>query len=109
MPAARKTLVHDQGTTFNLNIVFKDSNKNPVDLTGHAVTFTVYGKDRQGPYRASVSNAIVDALGNITIKVTDEEASKWGSGRLSYEVDHHSPNGDVQRLFYGPLDVKGVE
>lgn len=109
MPAARKTLVHDKGTTFNLRIVYKDSNKNAVDLTGHSVTFAVYGKDRSGPYRASLNYAVVDALGNITIKVEDEGTAKWGNGRLAYEVDHLSPNGDVQRLFYGPLDVKGVE
>lgn len=103
MPAAKKTLVHDNGTTFNLSIVYKDSNKNPVDLTGHRVTFDVFGRMNHR------HEAVVDSAGNITIKVDDEDTARWGVGRLSYSVDHHLPNGERYRMFFGPLDVKGVE
>lgn len=103
MPAVRKTLVHDRGTTFNLSIVFKDSNKVPVDLTGHTVTFDVYGATNRR------YDAVVDSSGHITIKVDDEQTANWGSGRLFYAVDHHTPNGERYRMFFGPLDIKGVE
>lgn len=109
MPAARKTLVHDAGTTFLLGIVYKDSNKTPVDLTGHRVTFTVYNSDRNGSYSVGNTEAVVDSTGHITIKVPHSETLRWGSGRLSYAVDHQDPAGDVTRMFYGPLDIKGLD
>lgn len=109
MPATRKTLIHDYGTTFNLGIVYKDSNRVPVNLTGHTVTFNVYGTDRSGSFRLPATSAVVDGAGHITIKVAAEDTAKWGAGRLNYEVIHREPNGDVERMFYGPLDIKGAE
>lgn len=100
--AIQKEIKHDQGTTFHLNIVYKDSDGEPVDLTGHRVTLDVYGNTT---FRYE---GVVDTEGNIAFKVEDEVTARWGSGRLNYVVDHHTPNGDRHRMYQGILDIKGV-
>lgn len=108
MPAAKKNLVHDMGTTFNLKVRKLDSNKQPVNLTGHTVLFQLFEIGNKTP--VFTKPATVGADGWINIKVTDEETATWDLGKYAYQVNQTDTEGDVYRLFYGALDTKsGVD
>lgn len=97
----RQNLVTGLGETFDLNLEFQDAAGNAVDLTGHQVDLHVNkSKTEVGTY-----NAVVDALGNITLKVADDVTATWPVGKLSYIVKHHSPNGEQKWLMYGALTI----
>lgn len=103
-----QNLVSGQGETFTLNLQFKDSAGNPVNLTGHTVDLVV-NKAGVGTLVGTYP-AAVDAQGNITIKVEDETTAEWPKGKLAYRVIHTTPDGDEKWLLYGALTIKtGVD
>lgn len=99
----KQNLVTGQGETFTLNILFKDSAGNPVNLTGHTVDITV--KKSGSGVLVGTYPATVDGLGNIAITVTDEVTDTWPVGKLAYLVKHTAPNGVEKWLVYGALTV----
>ena len=99
----RQNQTTGKGETFDLNIQYKDSNGNPVDLTGHTVDLFV-AKAGSGEAVGTYAGT-VDALGNISIIVADEVTDTWPVGKLAYRVHHTAPDGVEKWLVYGALNV----
>lgn len=106
MTAIRKNLLVDSGTTWNLSVRYRDSNRVPVDLTGYTATLSTYtpGKENGTPLFQKTAGLTND--GWINVKVTDEETALWGIGKKAYTLDLENSGGDKDRLFFGALEVR---
>ena len=99
----KQDLVVGSGETLDINLTYLDSNRSPVDLTGHSVDLLVN--------RAGTSNnvgtypATVDSEGNIAVHVTDEVTATWPVGKLGYIVNHTDLSGNEKWLLTGRLTV----
>lgn len=108
MPAIRKNLTVDQGSTFAVSVRYKDSNGQPINLTGHTVTFNLFKAGRTTALFTHVAEVAAD--GWINIKATDEETTAFPLGKNAYIIDHETPDGTKNRLFFGALEVRsGVD
>ncbi len=111
MPAAQYDITIEQGATFLLDLLWKDSNGTPVDLTGYAARMQVRRKyDAPDPALLSFTDAngaitLGGAAGTIAIKglatLTDVVPAKQGV----YDLELVAPNGDVTRLVAGIVIV----
>lgn len=105
MPATRKDLVIDAGATFTLDIQRTDANDNAIDLTGYAANMII---------RKTLTQTLDNIAGVVTedgwihLKATDEETAVYIPGKYSYTLDLTSPEGDVERLLIGQVNVRGV-
>lgn len=108
MPAIRKNLTVDQGSTFTVSVRFKDSTGTPINLTGHTVTFNLFKAGRTTSLFTHV--AAVTSDGWINILATDEQTLTFPLGKNAYIIDHETPDGTKNRLFFGSLEVRsGVD
>lgn len=105
MAAARKNLLMDYRTSFNLDLRLKDSNRNPINLTGYTVTFGIFtpGKENNAPLLSKLAGVSSD--GWITVRITDEE-NTLPVGKKAYRLDLENPAGDIERLLFGALEVR---
>lgn len=106
MTAVRKNLTVDHGTTLRLTVRYLDSNRNPVNLTGYAVTFVLLTVGQENGTPLFTKTAEVTADGYINLKAVDEETALWEAGKKAYRLDCESPDGDIDRLLYGALEVR---
>lgn len=110
MAAGTYNFTIEQGTSFTKDIVWKDSNGTPIDVTGYTARMQV---------RASVAapevlleltteddNIVMGTTdGKITLVLTDVETAAlvWVSGVYDLEVE--STTGVVTRLLKGTITV----
>lgn len=100
----------DQGSTWTLQIVYNDSNGNPVDLTGYTAEMQVRRKfDSDTPVLTlSTSNGgitIVPLTGTLNLLATDEQAD-IDPGLYVYDLEL-SIGGVRTRLIQGTVTVSG--
>ena len=100
----------DQGSTWTLQIVYKDSNGNPINLTGYTAEMQVRRKfdSDTAVLTLSTSNGgitIVGATGTLNLIATDEQAAIDPS---LYVYDLELSTGGVRtRLIQGTVTVSG--
>ena len=102
--ASTKNLVIDQGATFNANIQYLDTNKNPISLTGYSVRSkmrTSYDSPNAAIISATVTNA---STGNISLYLDAANTSLLHYGRYVYDVEAYSSN-TVIRIQEGAITV----
>lgn len=100
----------DQGSTWTLQIVYKDSNGAPINLTGYTAEMQVRRKfDSDTPVLTlSTSNGgitIVGATGTLNLIATDEQAA-IDPGLYVYDLEL-STGGVRTRLIQGTVTVSG--
>ncbi len=67
-------------------LVFKDSNDSPIDLTGFTVEAQVWEKTRTAKY-ADFNVVYTDRQnGKVDLSLTDEQTATFGIEKLSYDV-----------------------
>lgn len=103
MPAIRKDLTADAGAVFKVSVQYNDSNEQPVNLNGYGATLTV--TTGKGTSIASLVGT-VNSDGWINVKATDEATAAWPVGKQSYRLDLQDPSGDIERLFFGTVNVR---
>ena len=114
MPAIRKNLVIEQNATFSKKLVWRDSLRKPIKLTGYTAKLQVRAAlgDPAVLLELSTTNGgivIAPAIGTITLKATPEvtELIEWDSG--VYDLLLEAPDGSKTRLMEGKVTVsKGV-
>lgn len=105
--ATKKNLVMDKGATFKQLFRYLGSDNVPVDLTGWTATFKVYKlADEEDLITSAVCT--VDADGWITANITDEVSSTLPRGKKAYGLEVTNPEGELFRLLFGQLEVRGV-
>ena len=107
----KKNFNADHGTTFDLAVRIKDNAGVALDLTGYTATFTLHGLATSGNTTYSskayfTREDLPGADGWINVHASDEETSAWHVGRNAYVLDLEAPNGDVERILYGVLEVR---
>ena len=103
--SVKQNFVTGKGETFDLHIVYKDANGDPIALNtlGHTVDFVVV-KSKTGAAVGTYSAEVTDG-GGITISVPDETTATWPVGKLAHRVVHTDAAGDKRWLIYGALTV----
>ena len=107
MIAQKKNLSLDKGATFDQQFRYMADDATPFDLTGWTATFKIY---KLGDDATALSEAVctTDADGWITASFTDEVTATMTLGKKAYGLEITSPDGEIHRLLYGQLDVRGV-
>ena len=100
----------DQGSTWTLQVVYNDSNGNPVNLTGYTAEMQVRRKfdSENSVLTLSTSNGgitIVGATGTLNLLATDEQAN-IDAGLYVYDLEL-SIGGARSRLIQGTVTVSG--
>lgn len=110
MAAGTYNFTIEQGTTFSREIVWKDDQDNPIDVTGYTARMQI----RSSVADATVLLELTSENGRITVGTTDGKftlsitdadttAITWASGVYDLEVIDGS--SDVTRLLKGTITV----
>jgi len=112
MAAANYTITIEQGSVFDLNLVYKDSNEVPINLTGYSARMQVRQKYSSPDPLLSLSTldgsiTLGGALGTIHAKATASmtQALTIKQGVYDLELVPPSGAGDAFRLVEGIVIV----
>ncbi|WP_147307740.1 hypothetical protein [Rhodococcus wratislaviensis] len=109
MTAQRKNLVLDQGATFKQSFRYKDSDGVGVDLTGYTAKFNVLERGLGAPDIAlHIETAEVDSEGYIEVYISASTTLTLDAATRAYTLELTEPGGDVNRILYGQLEVRGA-
>jgi hypothetical protein len=104
--AVQKNFEVDQNTTFTFVVDYKDSNGNPISLTGASAKLQV--RDTKGGTKLAVSLTspsggitINAALGRITVKMTPTQTSKLFYPKSEYDLMLTDSNFNKTKLLEG--------
>ena len=110
MSAAIYNATIDQGATFTLEVIYKDSAGTPINLTGYTAALQV----RQNYYDetalvslTSPSNGIVitPLLGKINITMSSTQTGSLDEGIYVYDLEINAGGGTITRLIQGQFTV----
>lgn len=108
MLAAKLNLTIKQGATFRKRLVWRGSNKKPINLTDYTAKMqarSAYG-DPQVLFELSTENgdiALGGTAGTIELYVSDETTATFSFDRAVYDLFLYAPNGDALPLFEGSV------
>lgn len=101
----------DQGTTWNRTITRKDSDNNPINLSGYTARMKL--KRQKGSATADLTlttendGIAIDALnGAITLSLTPTQTASLDASYV-YDLELVSGSGDVTRLLQGRVIIDG--
>ena len=101
----------DQGSNWDLNVVYKDANGNPINLTGYTAAMQLrqnYNSDT-AVLTLSTSNGgitITGAQGKLVLSATAIQTGALDAGFYVYDLEITS-GGVVTRLIQGQVTVAG--
>jgi len=110
MAAAQYDITIEQGATFRLDLVWRDSNNNPVDLNGYSARMQVRASYTDSVVQLNLTSsngAIVlgGALGTIVVTgaatATDDIPIRAGV----YDLELEASDGTVTRLVQGKVRI----
>lgn len=111
MPAGKKNLVLEQGATFTHIVRWKDTNGNPVDLSGFSARMQVRSAKANNTILLELTNtngriAINGPSGKLTLTVSAQDTAGIVSGGL-YDLEVIEPGAPevVTRLLEGKITV----
>ena len=99
-----------QGQTFARAVVWKDSDGEPIDLTGYGARMQVR-RSKASPdvlFELTTANgrvAIDGAAGKVTLTITAEESAAFTWRRGVYDLELEAGDGVVRRLLEGAVEV----
>ena len=119
MPAAKYNIVVEQGATFTRTITIKDSNKNPVDLTGWSLRGKIRATQNSASALATFTGTILNQgtnKGQGTVSLTAAETSAIpGDTSAStnvlvksyylYDIEAVRPDTSVVRILRGKVTL----
>ncbi len=109
MTAATRDFTIEQGATFTQRLIWKDSNRNPVNLAGYSARMQARrsATATEALLNLTVGNGITLGLmdGTITLSIPAATTDTFTWTRAVYDLELVKPNGDVVRLLQGELSV----
>ena len=113
MPAAQHDILIEQGSLYTLNLVYKDSEGVPIDLTGWSARMQIRQKhtspDPALISLSSVAGSIIlgGALGTISARITSDMSAALTIKTGVYDLELIPPSGedDAFRLIEGAVTV----
>lgn len=110
MLAAKLNLTIKQGATFRKRLVWRGSNKKPINLTGYTAKMqarSAYG-DPQVLFELSTENGGISlggTAGTVELYVSDETTATFSFDRAVYDLFLYASNGDALPLIEGIVRV----
>lgn len=107
-----------QGATFSLGLTIKDSDENPIDLTGYSfrgqIRRTVSSANVEASFSFQVQNQLTET-GKVTcfisaeetaaIKVNQSPGAERRLTRMSYDIESEDESGTVVRWLQGVAEI----
>jgi len=111
MTAGLYNFTIDQGSNWNLNVIYKDANGAVINLTGYTAAMQLrqnYNSD-SAELTLTTSNGgivITGAQGKLVLSATAAQTGGLDAGYYVYDLEIAS-GGVVTRLFQGQITVAG--
>ena len=116
MAAGKYSFVVEQGATTNFNILYQDSSKNYIDLTGYearmqlrpSVNSTTVYLQLSSSLNSDGTGITVDPSGSINIYISSCTSSMLTFDQAGYDLEIYSGSGDcpyVIRLLEGNIKL----
>lgn len=110
MAAADYDILIEQGSTFSLNIVWKDSEGTPIDITGHTARMQIRKTVKSTDVLASATTengkiVLGGETGTIDVTIPNSETSDLSIKCGVYDLELESDSGIVTRLIQGSVTV----
>lgn len=107
MAAAQHDITIEQGATFQMSLVWKDSTAAPINLTGYSARMQVRRKYSSTDYLlnlVSPTNIVLGgALGTIAVTAAATVTDDLPAKPAVYDLELTSPTGVVTRLIEGSV------
>ena len=119
MPASRYDFTIEQGSSYQISFVYKDSNKNPIDLTNWCSRL-IWKSNTGSTTEFSSENinssdytfTLNDTVGEIKLLLPATKTDKFNFKTAEYDLDLKSPEsftggGDkyISRILYGTISI----
>src|SRR6185312_2353599 len=107
--AGRYDFVLKQGSTFVIDVTWKDSESVPVDLTGFTARMQIRSEDVEGPVVIELTTEndgiiITPETGEIRIVISAEESDKADMKKCVYDLELVKDDF-VERILEGAIRV----
>lgn len=107
MASAKIDLKVEKGATFKKRLIIKDSNKNPIDLTGYIARMHIRPNARSSVIIMDLTTTnsrilITPLQGQIDLIITDEDTSGITfNGSALYDLELEDSGGEVFKIARG--------
>jgi hypothetical protein len=109
MAAATHDIYIEQGATFRLSLVWKDSAQAPINLTGYTARMQIRQSIASSTTVLSLTTAqaitLGGALGTIEVVISAAQTSALTIRKGVYDLELEASNGVVTRLLQGSVEV----
>lgn len=110
MTAAVRDFTIEQGATFSQDIVWRDSDNTPVNLTGYTARMQARRSKTAEDVAVDLSTqnggiVLGGNTGRITLKISAAITGTYTWPRAYYDLEVVSPDGNVRRLLQGELNL----
>lgn len=119
MSATKYDFNIEQGSSFRLSLVYKDSNGNPIDLTNWCarLVWRTDKKQTQTFITTNLDNSVYkffidEAYGKLTLLIPPETTNLFSFDYAKYDLELQSnqslysgSGNDVIRLLYGTINI----
>jgi uncharacterized protein YjlB len=111
-PAGIYNIVADQGATLSRVITWRDSARNPYNITGYTARMHVRSTVESATTILELTTAnsritLGGATGQVTLTVTATDMTAVPAGKYVYDLELVSSTGVVSRLVQGNFAVRG--
>ena len=89
----------------SIQLVFKDSSDDAINLTGFTVAAQVWEETRTTKYADFAVTYTSRTAGTVDIALTDTQTDNFNVGTLKYDVKLTEPSGDEHYYIKGNLNV----
>jgi hypothetical protein len=109
MPAAQYDITIEQGATWTLSLVWKDSGGNPITLTGYTARMqarSAYAAaDTMLDLTSGSGITLGPAAGAVALVASAAQTSAITAKKGVYDLEMVAPDGAVTRLLQGAVTV----
>ena len=110
MASNNYSMTIEQGSTFNLSLVIKDSANVPLDLSGYSARMQIRPTTGSALLVLEVASdnlSIIPSAGMVNIKIPASITATLPPSINSYDLELTSPTGDVMKVIKGKCRIEG--
>jgi hypothetical protein len=110
MTAATYDILIEQGATFRLNLIWKDSNNTPVNLSGYSARMQIRRTHRSEDILLSLTSAtgaitLGGSAGTVNIIASATGTATLPAKDSVYDLELASADGTVTRIIEGGVTI----
>ncbi len=100
----------EQGATFYQPLIWKDSNDDPVDVTGYTARMQIRKTVKSSDVLISLTTAngritLGGAAGTVTLEISAEDTADFEIFCGVYDLELEALDGTVTRLLEGQIEI----